>query len=142
MMKNDKINELVRANINSVQSIDERREILRKTIDQNRLELSQLTTVRSKIRKKFDFIKSLDEADRIKDLAELFPEIDSGRQLQIISEMLKFKPNAEIASICFIGETSVKFHKTNIFRILKVNREKGLFAEYELRKGLSKCPTK
>lgn len=137
-MKNDEINKLVFANINSVDAIDKQRETLRKTIEQNRLELSKLSTVRAKIRKKFDFIRSLEDADRIKHIAELFPEIDSGRQLQIISEMLKFKSIAEIASVCFIGETSVKFHRTNIFRILKVNREKGLFAEYEIRKGLKK----
>ena len=101
-----------------------------KKIKQDLLEKRYL---RMTLKRQFDFIKTQEQADELLGIANLYPEIIAGRQLQVMYYIFKFYTNKEIANACFIDEKTVKFHKTKIFNALDVLGEKGLLKMHQDR---------
>lgn len=133
-------NEIAVKSIHKVHTIDS--EITKHVaqIEKLKQDLADKRYLRLTLRRQFDFIKTQKEADQLQELADLYPEITAGRQLQVIFHILKFKTNKEIADVCFVDEKTIKFHKTRLFKILRCAGEKGLHKEHALRLEMKLSP--
>ena len=113
--------------IHRIHTIDSDIHDILKDIEQKKSALADAKYLRITLRRQFDFIKTQKEADELTSLAKIYPEIMSGRELQIIFHILQFKTNKEISAACFLSDKGVKYHKTKIFNKLDCIGEKGLF---------------
>ena len=89
---------------------------------------------RKSLNRKFDFIKTHADAADIETLIKIFPMFETARQIQIANEMTKLKTEREIALACFIDIKTVKWHKSLIYKTLKLHSEKQFLLEFMTRK--------
>lgn len=136
-MRNDfnllTVSQLIRKNVATPENITREQQEIKNTIHELKSQLKNLKFAKDTILKKYDFIKSQDEFDKLLDLSVIFPEISNGRQLQVIYYILQFKKAKDIAELCFLTEKAIKWHKTQIYNKLDVFGEKGLLELHKER---------
>ena len=69
----------------------------------------------------------------LEDLYRIHPELSllSRRELEVFSELLSDKTQAEIAAELFVSESSIHFHCRNIYRKLELSSRKQLLVKYK-----------
>ena len=79
----------------------------------------------------FDYL-ALAESE-YKRLLEVYPELKqlSKRELEVFSQLLTDKTQAQIAESLFITHSSVHFHCKNIYRKLSINSRRQLLIKYK-----------
>lgn len=136
-MKNDfnplTVSQMIRQNVANPEQIENQVSETVAEIETLKNHLRNLRMAKFTILKKYDFIKTQAEFDELLNLAVVFPEITSGRQLQVVYYILQFKKAKQIAAICFLTEKAIKWHKTQIYNKLDVMGEKGLMEIYQQR---------
>lgn len=79
----------------------------------------------------FDYL-ALAESE-YKRLLEVYPELKqlSKRELEVFSQLLTDKTQAQIAKELFITHSAVHFHCKNIYRKLEINSRRHLLIKYK-----------
>lgn len=72
-------------------------------------------------------------ASEYKRLLEVYPELKqlSKRELEVFSQLLTDKTQAQIAKELFITHSAVHFHCKNIYRKLEINSRRQLLIKYK-----------
>lgn len=79
----------------------------------------------------FDYLALAE--NEYKRLLEVYPELKqlSKRELEVFSQLLTDKTQAQIAKELFITHSAVHFHCKNIYRKLEINSRRQLLIKYK-----------
>ena len=96
-----------------------------------RLERKVKASALARINKIFAYAKTDQELMICGKMLSKFKQYDlTARELHILYLILQNTSPKQISEICFIAITSVKFHKTNIYKKIGVKSERELLKEY------------
>lgn len=82
------------------------------------------------LNKYFGYLNSEEDRKEIIKIAQKFTEIRTARQIEVIFYILKGFSEKKLAEKMNVSNKTIKFHKTNIYRSLKVKSQAELMAYY------------
>ena len=86
------------------------------------------------LNKYFGYLNSEEDRKEIIKIAQKFIEIRTARQIEVIFYILKGFSEKKLAEKMNVSNKTIKFHKTNIYRSLKVKSQAELMAYYYVAK--------
>lgn len=102
----------------------------RKEIAKMNKAIRQIHHARRLLKMHFGFMKSFKDKQQIIKICQKFPEIRTARQVEVIFYMVKGMSALQIAEQMRTCEKTVKYHKTNIYKVSIVKTHKELVAYY------------